>query len=276
VKFRAAISDKYPWGLYDAVEIRYWDMGNTNWVPVQSDDELGIMFATNAETKTVELEINVIQRLRGETERRGTRSQAHSSQARCSQTRGRGSSGARGNSGGRGSSGGRRNSENSLVHEPGPSSSNQADADPIIEEEQPDDVPTDDEDELMHPEFVIGKKPKGKEAAQQDDYIAPPEFDQTDSDEREEENDMGYSESSDEARPDVHFDRDDPSLAEGTIFSDVVECRNALATYAINTQSEFKIDKSEPGRLTVHCAYRRCKWRMHASFLKNTKLLQVH
>ena len=26
VKFRSAISDKYPWSLYDAVEIRYWDM----------------------------------------------------------------------------------------------------------------------------------------------------------------------------------------------------------------------------------------------------------
>ena len=63
------------------------------------------------------------------------------------------------------------------MHEPGPSSTKQADADPIIDEEQPDDVPTDDEDEVMHPEFVIGKKPKGKEPAQQGDYIAPLEFD---------------------------------------------------------------------------------------------------
>ncbi|KAE8819350.1 hypothetical protein D1007_02852 [Hordeum vulgare] len=149
------------------------------------------------------------------------------------------------------------------MHEPGSSSRNQVDVDPIIKEEQPDDVPTDDEDELMHPEFIIGKKPKGKEATQHDDYVAPPEFDQTGSHEREEENDMGYCESSDEARTDVHFDRDDPSLAEGTIFSHVVECRNALATYAIKTQSEFKIDKSEPGRLRVHCAYRSPK--------KNTK-----
>ncbi|KAE8787093.1 putative histone-lysine N-methyltransferase ATXR3 [Hordeum vulgare] len=131
-------------------------------------------------------------------------------------------------------------------------SSNQADADPIIEEVQPDDVPTDDEDDLMHTEFVIWKKPNGEEATQHDDYIAPPEFDQTDSDEREEENDMGYSESSDEARPDVHFDRDDPSLAEGTIFCDVVECRNALATDAIKTQSEFKIDKSQSKQKSSH------------------------
>ena len=34
IKFRSAISEKYPWGLYHAVEIRYWDMANTAWVPV--------------------------------------------------------------------------------------------------------------------------------------------------------------------------------------------------------------------------------------------------
>ena len=62
---------------------------------------------------------------------------------------------------------------------------------------------------------------------------------------------MAYSESSDEDRAEVQFNRDDPSLAEGTIFSDVIECRNALATFSIKTQSEFKIDKSEPGRLAV-------------------------
>ena len=86
---------------------------------------------------------------------------------------------------------------------------------------------------------------------------------------------MAYSESSDEDRAEVQFNRDDPSLAEGTIFSDVIECRNALATFSIKTQSEFKIDKSEPGRLTVHCAYPRCKWRMHASLMRNSKLFQV-
>ena len=34
IKFRSAISEKYPWGLYDVVEIRCWDMANTAWVPV--------------------------------------------------------------------------------------------------------------------------------------------------------------------------------------------------------------------------------------------------
>lgn len=29
-QFRAAISDKYPWGLYDAIEFRFWDTENTS------------------------------------------------------------------------------------------------------------------------------------------------------------------------------------------------------------------------------------------------------
>ena len=54
---------------------------------------------------------------------------------------------------------------------------------------------------------------------------------------------MAYSESADEDRAEVQFNRDDPSLAEGTIFSDVIECRNALATFSIKTQSEFNLTK---------------------------------
>ena len=45
VQFRGAISDKYPWGIFDAVEFRYWDMQNTVWVPVQNDDELTACFS---------------------------------------------------------------------------------------------------------------------------------------------------------------------------------------------------------------------------------------
>ncbi|KAE8793213.1 hypothetical protein D1007_32220 [Hordeum vulgare] len=100
-----------------------------------------------------------------------------------------------------------------------------------------------------------------------EDYIPPPQFEETDSDEREEDMDMGYSETEDEGRPDVQYNRDDPSLAEGTIFSDIIDCRNALATFSIKTQSEFIIDKSEPSRLTVHCAYERCQSEQDSSHM---------
>ena len=64
--FRANICAKYPWGLFDAVEIRYWDSTQESWNPLQCDDELGLMFARNAETRSCNLEITVIQRKRGE------------------------------------------------------------------------------------------------------------------------------------------------------------------------------------------------------------------
>ena len=38
--FRTAICAKYPWGLFDAVEMRYWDSSNLCWVPVQCDSFL--------------------------------------------------------------------------------------------------------------------------------------------------------------------------------------------------------------------------------------------
>ncbi|KAI4982910.1 hypothetical protein ZWY2020_023402 [Hordeum vulgare] len=64
--FRANICAKYPWGLFDAVEIRYWDNSKESWNPLQCDDELGLMFARNAQTRSCNLEIIVIQRKRGE------------------------------------------------------------------------------------------------------------------------------------------------------------------------------------------------------------------
>ncbi|KAE8815749.1 histone-lysine n-methyltransferase atxr3 [Hordeum vulgare] len=49
-QFRATIFAKYPWGLCDAVELRYWDVSKVDWVPVQSDNEL-----ENAEEPTLQV-----------------------------------------------------------------------------------------------------------------------------------------------------------------------------------------------------------------------------
>jgi zinc finger SWIM domain-containing protein 3 len=51
--------------------------------------------------------------------------------------------------------------------------------------------------------------------------------------------------------------------------------RNALATYCIKGEYDFIIDKSEPTRITIHCAFDRCKWRMHASRMRNSTVIQV-
>jgi hypothetical protein len=57
----------------------------------------------------------------------------------------------------------------------------------------------------------------------------------------------------------IQYDRDNPSLDEGSLFPSMVGCRNALAAYYIKGEYDFVIDKSEPNQLTVHRAYRRCR-----------------
>jgi hypothetical protein len=60
----------------------------------------------------------------------------------------------------------------------------------------------------------------------------------------------------DEGRiPVIEYDRDNPSIKEGSIFPSMTDCRNALATYCIKSEFDFVIDKSESSRLTMHCAY---------------------
>ena len=287
------------------MEFRYWDIDTFVWVPVQCDDELGIMFAIHASVPD-KLEISGIQRKRGQTESTGTRSQSSSSRGRSTKVRKTAAKTSQSQSQNRVRDAG----DNSLQvtgtpieqvpSHAGPSNNkdsadpnteegltpteqvpSQADPsnsrDPSTEEGLPDDWPIDDEDERLFTQFVTRKKPKKKDDEGDEDYIPPPEgmFDEAGEDEKEEDMDMGYSEESDDVRPDVQYNRDDPSLKEGTVFSSALDCRNALATFSIKTQCEFVIDKSDPGRLTVHCAYKRCRWRMHASLMRNSTLFQV-
>jgi hypothetical protein len=85
----------------------------------------------------------------------------------------------------------------------------------------------------------------------------PAQFDDTDEEENEENINMGVDgNEEDEGRiPVIEYDRDNPSIKEGSIFPSMTDCRNALATYCIKSEFDFVIDKSESSRLTMHCAY---------------------
>ena len=91
--------------------------------------------------------------------------------------------------------------------------------DPYTEEGLPDDWPSDDEDERLFPQFVTRKKGKEKDD-EGEDYVPPPEgmLVEAGEDEKEKDNDMGYSETSDEERPDVQYNRDVPSFKEEQYF----------------------------------------------------------
>jgi hypothetical protein len=55
----------------------------------------------------------------------------------------------------------------------------------------------------------------------------------------------------------------------------MIDCRNALATFCIKGEHDFVADKSDTTRFRVHCAYLRCRWRMHASTMRNSTAIQV-
>jgi hypothetical protein len=109
--------------------------------------------------------------------------------------------------------------------------------------------PDDDDDERLYPEFVE----RWDMVETEGDEGMPAQFDETDEEESEENINMGVDQNEeDEGRSVIEYDRDNPSLTEGSIFSSMTDCRNALATYYIKGEFDFVIDKSEANRLTMH------------------------
>jgi hypothetical protein len=128
-----------------------------------------------------------------------------------------------------------------------------------------------DDDERLYLELVENWGTFGRD--EEEDIFA--QFEDTDEEEKEENNVMGVGEHEEvEDRPIISYDRENPSLTEGSIFPSIVDYRNALATFCIKGEFDFDIDKSDQTRLTVHCTNLRGK-RMHASKMRNRELIQV-
>ena len=99
----------------------------------------------------------------------------------------------------------------------------------------------------------------------------------TDSDEEAEDEEMGSKyDDEDEDRSIIHFDKDNPTIDEGTVFQSVQDYRYAVATYAIKVGFEYITEKSDQKRLRVHCRETKvCKWRLHASSMRGGYPFQV-
>jgi hypothetical protein len=137
---------------------------------------------------------------------------------------------------------------------------------------EPLEVVHSDDDERLYPEFVE----RWDMVEIEGDDSMPAQFNETYEEENEENINIGVDENEgDDGRPVIEYDRDNPFLTEGSIFPSMTNCRNALATDCIKGEFDFVIDKSELNRLTMHYAYQRCKWRMHASPLRNSIVIQV-
>ena len=112
------------------------------------------------------------------------------------------------------------------------------------------------------------------------EYLGHPNFEPdngADEDEDAEDEEMGCTyDDEDEDRPIIHFDRDNPTIDEGTVFESVEDCRYVVATYAIKVGFEYITEKSDQTRLRVHCRETKvCKWRLHASPMRRGYPFQV-
>ncbi|KAI4970073.1 hypothetical protein ZWY2020_000987 [Hordeum vulgare] len=192
--FRAAICAKYPWGLFDAVEIRYWDSSRHCWVPVQCDADLGVIFASNAATMSCNLEITVIQRTRGQRCVKPSSSMPSTSRTRAS---------SRTPSAPRTQSGNVSASVNeSQEHQKKP-------LDPVVEEALPDALGV--EDEVLYPGYV--QHNNDEEDAADKKYILA-DFSDADEEVKQEDVEMGVFE---DAKEDIRvkmYDRENPCIAE--------------------------------------------------------------
>ena len=104
-----------------------------------------------------------------------------------------------------------------------------------------DDFPADDDDEKAYPDVAADlDRKKGRE------FVVDPNFEpqyENDEDEEAEDEEMGCKyddDDNDREVPEVKpVDWNNPTIAEGTVFENVEDCRRAVATYAIRERFEY-------------------------------------
>ncbi|KAE8817518.1 hypothetical protein D1007_04951 [Hordeum vulgare] len=227
---------------------KLWRRWSTN--SLRCDAELGVMFASNATTMSCNLEITVIQRTRGQRCVNPSSSRPSASRTRASKSR--------------------TPSVNATASVNESQEHQKKTLDPVVEEALPDAPAV--EDEVLYPGYV--QHNNDEEDAADKEYI-PAEFSDADEDEKQEDVEMGVFEDAAEDRPVEMYDRENPCIVEGVVFPSAVDCRNAVASFSIKSETEFLTLKSDPTRFTVKCAYERCKWRLHASLMRNSTLFQI-
>ncbi|KAE8798262.1 hypothetical protein D1007_26558 [Hordeum vulgare] len=116
--------------------------------------------------------------------------------------------------------------------------------DPLVEEALHDAPHV--EDEALYPGYV--QHNNDEEDAADKEYI-PAEFSDADEDEKQEDVEMAVFEDAEERIPVKMYDTENPCIAEGVVFPSTVDCRNAVSSFSIKSETEFLTLKSDPTRL---------------------------
>ncbi|RLN31155.1 hypothetical protein C2845_PM05G32840 [Panicum miliaceum] len=71
--------------------------------------------------------------------------------------------------------------------------------------------------------------------------------------------------------PEADYDMKDPLMIVGTLYSNMDAFKLALASHAVKHKFHYDIEASDTGRYRVYCSGKKvgCRWRMHASTLKD-------
>lgn len=272
--FRAELRNTYPWSDADAVELSYFNSDEQKFMPLTCDEHMGLLFTLNAGSRFGKVQIVVLQLQPGAQRVKGKGVQTSSVSANrqhpgtpCRSTPSKASG----------------SESHNMPFAKSVADSAAASRVPSVvgveeDAELDEDVPNDDEDEMMYPELVDIASQQAVDDEYPEEPISRARFDDTDDEEKEENMDSLIDDEYDgEDMPAIEWNREAPELTEGTIFQSMVDCRNAVTTWCILSENTYEIKRSEPRRFTVFCPYDRCRWRLHASRMLKSKgkLIQV-
>ncbi|CAM0907302.1 unnamed protein product [Alopecurus aequalis] len=199
-QFGEVIYSPYPWGLHDEVEFKYYDGGN-KWVQVTNDEELATMFAKHKEKEKfhVRLQNDVVVPALGPRLADAPSRAAPCLRDRSSRQKSSGS--ARGGAGSTSVGSSRR----------------------VPVEVELDDSNRWDEEERLYSNVVQNLRRSRAVNQDEGDAVGVDE----DNEAVDEDEDVAA----------VEWDRENPHMEEGSIFSSMTECRNALVTYCIKDRT---------------------------------------
>ncbi|KAE8791565.1 hypothetical protein D1007_34023 [Hordeum vulgare] len=75
--------------------------------------------------------------------------------------------------------------------------------------------------------------------------------------------------------PQIEWNRDNPNLNAGAVYKNMAELQNARTMYCIQSNNVYGSEKYEKQKLTVHCPYPRCSWKLHATGMRGKKTIQI-
>ena len=77
--------------------------------------------------------------------------------------------------------------------------------------------------------------------------------------------------------PNVDYDKKDPPMSVGTVYSAMDAFKIALTTHAVKYEFNYDIEKSDTWRYRVNCSQQSdaCRWRLHASTLRDGHTIKV-